>query len=382
MKKIFTTFFCLLLIIWVFNEKFGRNVNALAVSSISITGDGITASSAPINTSITPTISWTTTTNLNQDSEFIRIKLNGTSVALGQTLSVSDLTFSGCSSNLLETFPGSLDNGIHEVTVINGLSGNDNPTIIINLDNAVGPVSPSCPAGNMNLSVDAGQLVSHDSSAGNFVINIVTSYDEGGVFFYVASENDVFVRAIYNSQIGFSFRNADDTADLSRVNGTGTFLCSLGRLNLITQSTCSYRIKISTNAVNGYFVSSSVDDDLNNSLDTEFISNTPTGFSPNAPNEGYNIALEAGDSTDGLVTECTGVSFGNCLGDGIAWNNNVGIIFNHTSNSVMFSSSGPNSPAPIDLLNTTLVTHRAIADQTTVTGNYDQLVVYTLTPVF
>lgn len=384
MKKLKRFFLaCLALVLTVPLLSF-TNVSAGAISAMSVTGTGITSNSAPLNSAITPTINYTTSTGLTADGQTIRITLNGMSVASGQTLSAADLTMTGCTSNALEDSPGTGNNGAHEVTITNGAAGNDNPVILITLDSTAGPVAPSCTAGAKTLVIAASQLVSHDTTAGNYAIVVTTSLDNGAFFFYVADENDVQIEADVDTELSFVIRNAADNADQANVNGAtvGPNLCDLGTLNTATASTCSYRLKVSTNAVNGYYVSVSVDDDLNNDTDTQFIDNTATGSAPTNPNEGYNIILAAGSATIGAVTECPGTATVNCLNDSINWANATGTIFSNTVASVMYSVSGPNSPSGTDTTNTALMTHRAIAASGTPSGEYNQLATYTVTAVF
>ena len=355
-----------------------QKASAAAITSMSITGTGITANSSTLNTAITPTVNFTHPSTLNTDGQTLQISLNGISVASGQTLTVADLTLTGCSFNTLEATPGTDDNGAHEVTITNGASGNDNPVVLITLDDDTGPTAPSC-TGAMTLAVAAAQVVSHDTTAANYAIHIQSTLDSGSFFYYVGDENDVQITATVDNVLSFTIRNTADTADQANVGGSavGPNLCDLGNLSTAGVQSCSYRLKVATNAVNGYYVQVVVDGGLRKTGYT--ITNTATGSAPTSGVEGYNILLAAGSATIGTRTTCDGaITSGNCLADGIDWSNGTGTIFNNTSASTMYSVNGPNNPASTDTTNTALVTHRAESDPGTAAGIFNQFATYTV----
>jgi hypothetical protein len=362
----------------VFGFLIVQKASAAAITAMSITGTGITANSSTVNTAITPTINFTLATSHTIDGQTIQVSLNGTSVASGQTLASTDLTLTGCTSNTLEATPGTGNNGAHEVTITNGASGNDDPVILITLDATAGPTPPSC-SGAMTIAVAAAQLVAHDTTAANYAIHILTSLDGGSFFYYVGDENDVQITATVDNVLSFTIRNTADNAVQGNVGGAavGPNLCDLGNLSTAGVQSCSYRLKVATNAVNGYYVQVVVDGGLRKTGYT--ITNTASGSAPTSGVEGYNILLAPGAATVGTLTACNGVSTaGNCLADGIAWNNGTGTIFNNTSASTMYSVSGPNNPGSTDTTNTALVTHRAEVDAGTGAGTYNQLATYTV----
>lgn len=357
----------------------GPAVAAAGITSMSITGTGITANSSAVTAGITPTVNFTTATSLTQDGQTIRIILNGTAVVSGQTLAAADITMTGCAVNTLEASPGTGANNIHEVSITNGSSGNTNPEITITLD-ANGVTPPTCNASAKTIVIASGQLES-SSTAGNYEIRITTSLDSGSFLYYVGDENDVLIEADVDNILSFVIRDSTDSGDQPNVGGLtiGPNLCDLGNLGTAGVQSCAYRLKVATNAVSGYFVSVSVDDDLNNAGDTEFINNTASGSAPSGGTEGYNIILAAGSATVGSVAECSGAASGDCLADSIAWNDATGTIFNNTTASVMYDVSGPNNPTTPDTTNTALVTHRAEQDAGTPAGYYNQLATYTVT---
>lgn len=361
-------------------------VQGAGLTAMSVTGTGITSNSATFNTAITPTVNYTTATTLNVDGQTIIFALNGMSVASGQTLAAADFTMTGCTSNTLEASPGSANNGAHEVSITNGSAGNDNPVVTITLDATAGPTPPSCTAGAKTLVVASSQLVAHDTTAGNYAISITTSLDNGAFFFYVSDENDVQVQASVDNTLTFVIRDSSDTTDLPNVNGgaVGPNLCDLQNLSTAGVQTCSYLLKIATNAVSGYYVTVDVDDDLNNAGDTEFINNTATGSAPSSGVEGYNILLDAGSpNPSATATECDSTAIGGtaCQNGSINFANATGSIFGDaafSSSWVMYDVNGPNDPQAAN--DSALVTHRAEASASTPAGLYTQTVFYTVTP--
>jgi hypothetical protein len=342
------------------------DVFAAGITAMSVTGTGITLNSAALNTAITPTVNYTTATALNLDGQTIYFELNGMSVAGGQTLIVTDITMTGCTSNTLEATPGTADNGAHEVTITNGAAGNDNPTVLITLDNTAGPTPPSCAAGAKTLVVAVSQLVSHDTTVGNYAISIVTTFDYGAFFFYVGDDNDVNITGSVTPILAFAIRNSADTAD--------TNACPLGALTLAGVNTCAYRLKVTTNATSGYTVQVTTDGDLRKSgsgdvadnLDIDLIveNNTVT-----AGTEGYGIAFVGGSVTGG----------GSCTEQGDFNDDDTPLPMSAT-NLVICSS--PNAPASPDTTNTSLVTHRAAMDGNTTAGYYSQVSTYYVSASF
>lgn len=387
MRKKFTSMLVGSLLLSLF--AFTSPLHAAALTAMSVSGTGITSNSAPLNSAITPTINFTTATALNTDGQTLSFTLNGMSVATGQTLAAADLTLSACTSNTLEDAPGTADNGAHEVTITNGSAGDDAPIIVITLDATAGPTAPSCTTGAKTLAVAASQLVSHDTTAGNYSINISTSSDNGAFFFYVADENDVQVNATVDNTLSFAIRNTADNADQANLGGgaVGPNLCDLINLGTAGVQSCSYRLKVATNAAGGYYVTVTLDDDLNNAGDTAFLPNTASGSAPTGGVAGYNILLAAGSATGGSVVECPGTATGDCAAHGINFADATGTVFgpgtggdaDYLTGASMYDVSGPNNPSGTDTTNTALVTHRAEQDASSAAGNYNQLVTYTVT---
>jgi hypothetical protein len=172
------------------------------------------------------------------------------------------------------------------------------------------------------------------------------------------------------NSLAFSIRNSTDTTNQNS--------CNLGILSTATSSSCTYRIKVETNATNGYTVYVQTDGGLTNGSYSFSEAGVGTGGG------GGNIINNstAGTEKYGIV-----VNPGSVTGGGVFLNNN----FNAGSNSVKINSpvavpilaaTGPNLPGSTDTTNTTLVTHNANISGQTEAGNYSQRVIYTVVPSF
>lgn len=343
------------------------------ILNVSVSGAGITSNSAATDTAVTPTFSFQTSNNLTVDGQFIQVTMNGFVVETGQTLDVADLTLTGCSTNSLEASPGTAANGVHEVQITNGGSGNSNPVVLITLD-ANGSTQPTCNAGTMTLAVVSGQLRSSNTAA-NYAMTILTSVDAGAGFFYVGDENDVFVTGTVEATLSFVIRNSTDAADQANINGgiVGPNLCQLSPNPLTTTnlSTCAYRLKVATNADSGYTVNYQANGGFTNGSHTMNNAST-SGENVTAGTEDYGIVLTAGSATGGTVTR--GTNFTGTATDTF--------YFAATTSTVVYSSNGPNAPAATDTANTALITHEVAIQADTPAGFYTQTVTYTVTPQF
>jgi len=206
------------------------------------------------------------------------------------------------------------------------------------------------------------------TTAGIYSISVSdsTGTDFGATLVYVGDDNDVNVNAVVDPVLAFAIR---DSADLTDTNS-----CNLGVLNLNTVSTCSYRLKVYTNAANGYVVSITSDGDLRKdgapgaAPDADDIDPIAENSTVTAGVEGYGIALVGGSATGGVVTE---------VGD---FDDDDTPVPNSITN--LLSTNGLNSPATSDTTNTALVTHRAAIDTGTESGTYTQTVTYTVVANF
>lgn len=208
-------------------------------------------------------------------------------------------------------------------------------------------------------------------AAGNYTFAIKTSADFGANFQYVGQANVVQVRAFIPVSLSFDIRNAADTAN--------TNVCDLGTVTTVAVATCDYRLKVSTNAKNGYTVSMSSSGNLTNGSDN--ITNAAVGAGGSggtnivAGTETYGVLIGAGSITGagGAITRS------NIFNAGAA--NEV--LYNYTTPQVIMTATKPNSPAVSgDTTNTSLITHALGVSSNTPSGDYTQTVTYTVAPAF
>lgn len=205
---------------------------------------------------------------------------------------------------------------------------------------------------------------------GNYGVNmydnksVPTNNDYGAVLLYSGTTgstymNDVTVTANVSPTLAFAIRTAADDAN--------TNVCELGSLTLTDVNTCSYRLKITTNAVGGYTVDVSAPATLTSGTDT--INYITDGGTVTAGTEGYGVEVTAGSLTSGgTISETAPFN---------APDNDLAAVAEE-----VLSADSTNAPASTDTTNTSLVTHKAAMDAGTATGNYSQVVTYTVAAQF
>ncbi|MFW5702541.1 MAG: hypothetical protein ACOCXP_01085 [Candidatus Dojkabacteria bacterium] len=207
------------------------------------------------------------------------------------------------------------------------------------------------------------------TTTGNYSIAITDDNDNdlGAALVYVGDDNDVTVTAQVTPTLAFNIRDAVDSTDTNE--------CELGVLSIASVSTCSYRLKVTTNSQNGYTVNVDTDGDLRVSgsgdvadgLDIDPVVENNTVVSGT---EAYGVEFNGGAATVGAITE-----------SGDFNDDDTPLPIN--SATAIYSSSGSNNPAASsDTTNTALVTHRATVDGDTLSGAYSHIVTYTVTASF
>jgi hypothetical protein len=199
---------------------------------------------------------------------------------------------------------------------------------------------------------------------------ISTNNDFGAALLYVGSANVVNVTAQVQPALAFVIRNSADSGN--------TNVCALGTLSLTAVNTCSYRLKVTTNSASGYTVQVNTDGDLRrtgsgdvaDNADIDIIADNGTITSGT---EGYGIGLVGGSITGGTLTEATTAGF--------TFQTDASPLPINAA-TTMITTNGTNNPGSTDTTNTSLVTHSAAMDGDTTTGNYSQLVTYTVSASF
>lgn len=211
-----------------------------------------------------------------------------------------------------------------------------------------------------------------EATTGNYGITFVDSKtvssnnDYGAALIYVGSANVVTVSANVQPALAFVIRNSDDDGN--------TNTCALGTLTLVAVNTCSYRLKVTTNSGSGFTIQVDTDGDLRRSgsgdvADINDIDLVTNNTLVTAGTEGYGISLNGGSITGGSVTE-----------SGDFATDDTPLPISTPTN--LLTTNGTNNPGTTDTTNTALVTHRAAMDGDTATGNYTQLVTYTVSASF
>jgi hypothetical protein len=177
------------------------------------------------------------------------------------------------------------------------------------------------------------------------------------------------------SYISFKIRNSVDTADESS--------CNLGTLSRTSINTCAYRLRIETNAVNGFIAYMQTSGG--------FISGTSTmaeivnDGSFSAGTESYGLSSLTGATSGGLlggnynqpVTEASSAH------DSSLTFNVDATPLSFANATTVFSYDGAFMPSTAPSLNTTtLVTHATTVATSTTAGAYSQTVTYRVTGSF
>ena len=171
--------------------------------------------------------------------------------------------------------------------------------------------------------------------------------------------------------LAFQIRNSTDTANINT--------CDLGTATPSTFSTCSYRLKVSSQATNGYYLYVQTSGNLTNS--SYGIANATAGTGVGGGDdislatvgtEKYGAFINPGTITGGTVT------FSSLFNTA----STRSTLFNYASPQLVLETNGPNVPAATDTANTTLVTHNLNVSADTRGGSYTQQITYTVVPKF
>lgn len=207
----------------------------------------------------------------------------------------------------------------------------------------------------------------------SFAVFVSGVADFGASVFYANGGNQVNVTANIPSLLAFSIRNSTDTLNTNN--------CDLGTLSTSASSTCEYRLRVGvTNAASGFQVYIGANSDLN-SLGSATITQAVDNAASAPGTEQYGIELygatSGGRTPGGLFTNPVVVD----SPTNFTFDVNTSPVPTSTKNFI-------NYPAPFDpgaapqLTRTTLVRHFANISAGTPSGNYSQVVTYTVTAYF
>jgi hypothetical protein len=202
-----------------------------------------------------------------------------------------------------------------------------------------------------------------------------TATDFGAALYYVLGGNQVQVSATVPAILSFSIRNSGDSAN--------TNVCQLGTLSISAVSTCTYRLRIATNAASGFSTTIQADHDFSTPTFAT-MTNIVNDASFVAGTEAYGIQTLVGATIGGR--QATSSFFT----DPVVESNFATTTFIVDASTVPTSSAGiiisfprpfNTGPAP-STTTTSAITHAAAISAGTPTGNYSQTVTYLVTGTF
>lgn len=216
-------------------------------------------------------------------------------------------------------------------------------------------------------------LFAFPSDAQNYSISVFTSnpVDVGSALLYTYGGNLVTVTAQVPATLSFAIRNSADSAN--------TNTCALGTLTTAASSTCSYRLKIGTNATNGFTATIAADHDLGTGSATMTQVTDNAASAPGSEQYGMELYGATVGGRDGVGTYTGAVTEANVVG--YTFQTDTSPVPTSTQNFVTYTSSFDSGSSP-DLDNTTLVKHFANIHSGTPSGNYHQVVTYIVTATF
>jgi hypothetical protein len=230
--------------------------------------------------------------------------------------------------------------------------------------------------------------VTSPATAGNYAWVMRTSTgDFSAALQYVGLANQVTVRAFVPSSLSFVIRNTGDTAN--------TNTCDLALQSSTTITTCAYRLKVATNAANGYQVAVTSDRAFCNAASGAACTgaysvtngaSTSVGTVQTAGTESYGAAVKLGAVTGatGVVQGGNGSTnvFSNYATTFTGGTTPVSNITYTVATNFLKATKKNNPLATADTTNTSEVTHAMAIDANTEVGQYEHKLTYTVTPAF
>lgn len=325
--------------------------NGLLVTPAGATG--VTVSVSPSSSSSSPqvaTVQWVRSVATTYTA--------GTTIVITSTPPMTDVTSTSMSIDI---------DG-------NGVNDTAYTTSTCNLVGCTMTLTVTVPTASVTTFSVTSTQFTFDGTAQNYSISVFTSapVDFGAALFYANGGNQVAVSANVPATLSFAIR---DSADTSNVN-----TCALGTLSTAAVSTCSYRLRIGTNAANGFTATIQANADFNSGGSATMTTITDNGaFSAGTESYGIQVLTAA---TEGGRDAGTG-AYDQPVTEGTA----VGYTFQTDASPVPTSSaptilsySGPFRLGAVpSTTSTSLVTHAAAINSATPAGNYSQTVTYLVT---
>ena len=231
-------------------------------------------------------------------------------------------------------------------------------------------VASNIPSGS-TVTVSTSALTT-PSSAANYAFSVQTSTgDYGANFQYVGQANVVQITGFIPITLSFVIRTVADSAN--------TNVCNLGTATTTSVATCQYRLKVTTNAKNGYTVSMQASGGLTNGSD--ILTNSAPGFGGTGGtnivpgSESYGVVVTPGNSTSSGGSILAANLFDAGLVNSVRYDYNVPTL--------LLTANKPNNPAAFGATtNTTLITHNLAITPGSPSGNFTQTITYTVAPSF
>lgn len=217
----------------------------------------------------------------------------------------------------------------------------------------------------------------YPAGAQNYSVALLTSnpVDFGAALFYANGGNQVTVSATVPASLDFSIRNPADTAN--------TNVCALGTLSTSATSTCGYRLRIGTNAANGFTTQVQANQDLGSGSAT-LTNVNDDGSQPSAGTEAYGITYFVAAQTGGRNT--TTGNFTNAAYEatstGFGFSTDPTPVPTTTAKNILTYGAAFQTGLAPSTTSTSLVEHAASISAGTPAGAYSQVLTYTVTGSF
>lgn len=335
-------------------KNFTKNITAFAlIAGLTLAGfvGAIPALAGAVTVSISPSTALVSVTGA------ITLSFtNAVSLPVGSSIIIIyPNTYTGTTTTANTTI-----NGAAPTTAVSAASGASNT--MVTLTNATLITAPAA------ITIGFSGLTT-PSVIGNYSFTMSTNKgDFGAVLQYIGDANAVNVTAFVPLSLSFAIRDNSDAVN--------TNICDMGTLATTAIGSCIYRLKIGTNATNGYVVSMLASGNFTNG--TSSFTNAAVGAAGTtiaAGTETYGIFATAGAVTGTPGTIALATAYGTSAGNVVSYNN--------TTSATLATATGPNAPGTSgDVTNTISINHRAAIGANTRAGVYNQKVTYTVVANF
>ncbi len=359
LKKLVSIGLCFIIIVSILPISF---VHGSALTSVSLSGSGITANSASTGAALKTEVNFSNPTAITT-ADTITVALNG----MTSTASIDDteLGITGCTDNTESI--ASVGAGANPVIVFDSIACNAASSVVLTITST-------------GISTGAS-IINASATAAMYSISITTNNDFGAILFYVGSANLVTVTATVTPTISLILYNKTFSGEYDAA--VYPKRCSLGVLATGTTRSCTvssnptpasdfdYYVKVGTNAGNGYTINYAASSANSGKLaaSASIDINDVADGTVTANSEEYGMVLKQGaNSNSGTVTR--GATFGG--GTGV---DNNAYAFSATGSTQIISVDKANDDSLA--ANSPKILHVVAISSVTQTGNYSQTITYT-----